>query len=135
MERAEGRDVPVDVGRARQFVESAEEFFGDAEHEDTSLNGSLLLYYQACLSAMSAVLASSGRAVGGGDSGHVVLIGETNRLLGDAFTELLARVSETRRERNDVSYAAVRATPMAVESARQDARDLIDAARRHVDAQ
>jgi hypothetical protein len=129
MSRAEARDVPVDRDRARLFIEAADEFYADAQQAGTSLNGSAILYYQTCVSAMKAVLAAAGRDVGGGDAGHVVMIGETNGILGDAYTDLLTRVSEDRRERNDVSYAAVRATPLAVEAMRSDARELIDAAR------
>jgi hypothetical protein len=133
MNRAEARDVPVDLARAADFVNAAEEYFADADQAGTSLNGSLILYYQSCISAMSGVLAAAGRDVGGGDSGHIVLVGEANGILGAAFTELLDRVSDDRRERNDVSYAAVQATPLAVETARQDARELIDAARYYVE--
>ena len=132
MSRAEARDVPADPERARAFLASSEEFYRDAEQPRMSLNGAAILYYQACVSAMKAVLAAAGRDVGGGEAGHLVLIGETNRLLGDAHTDLLNRVSEDRRERNDVSYAAANATPLAVETMRSDARELIEAARRFV---
>ncbi len=134
MSRAEARAVPPDQARAAQFLHAAERVFADAERTEMSSEGALILYYQACVAGMKAVLAAGGRDVGGGDDGHVVLIGEVGGLLGPVFDELLARIGEDRRERNAVSYAAVVPSALAVETVRQDARELLDAASRFVRA-
>ena len=134
MTRAEARSVPPDPDRARQFLSASRQFVADGERPELSRSSALLIYYQGCVSAMKAILAAAGRDVGGGDAGHLVLIAETVGLLGPAYADLLNRVAEDRRERNAVSYQAVGATAMMVETVRQDASDLLEAAERFVES-
>jgi hypothetical protein len=125
---AEIEAVDPDPERAREFLQKAETFLADGEHPDLSLEASVVLYYQACLSAMDAVLTDAGRRVTSGTHSHAVRISECAGLLGEGYVELFDRMDYWRRERGDVSYAAVTPSSSTVAAIQADARDLVDAA-------
>jgi hypothetical protein len=123
MSRAEIRDAPRDPGRAAEFLDQARRFVGDAEAPGVSAAGTCILLYQACVSAMDAVLTYEGRTVGAGEASHIVRIGETLRLTGDSNAELFERLQdEWRVERGEVSYGVVVPPEAEVESQRSDTR-------------
>lgn len=107
MARAELSEIPPDADRAAEFLQQARSFLRDGEQDGTSLAGAAVLYYQACLAAIDAVLTSAGRRVGAGEEAHIVRIEAGAALLGGGYTELFERLDEWRRQRHDASYAAV----------------------------
>jgi hypothetical protein len=133
MSRAQIRDIRPDPDRAAEFLAQARRFLADAELPDVSLPGTCFLLYQACLAAMDAILAFSGRTVGLGESSHVVRIGEALRLVGSSHEELFERLQdEWREQRGEVSYGALVPPAAEVDSQRSDTRELIDLAAAHI---
>ena len=56
-------------------------------------------------------------------------------ILGEGFADLFDRLDVWRRERNEVSYAAVTPSAADVAAIQIDARDVLAAAERHVSEQ
>jgi len=56
----------------------------------------------------------------------------TASVLGAGFTELFVRLDEWRRERHDVSYAAITPSAADVAAIQADARDVVAAAEGHL---
>jgi hypothetical protein len=127
MTRAEVESVEPDPGRARDFLLQAKKFLADAELPKTSLEGSVVLYWNACIAAMDAVLANAGLRIGRGDDSHVVRVEAAQGVLGVGYSELFERLGEWRRERHEVSYAAVTPSAADVAAMQGDARDVIAA--------
>jgi hypothetical protein len=129
---AEIEHVEPDLERAREFLEQAQTFLRDAESARLSLESSVVLYYQACLSAMDAILTHAGRRVTSGTNAHIVRIEEAAALLGSGYAELFERLEFWRRERGEVSYAAVQPAAATVAALQTDTRDVVAAAERYV---
>jgi hypothetical protein len=53
---AEIEEVDADPERAREFLSQAKTFLKDAAKEDLSLESTVVLYWNACISGMDAVL-------------------------------------------------------------------------------
>lgn len=132
MTRAEIEAVDPDPGRANDFVAQARRFLEDADRETTHVESAVILYSNACISAMDAVLAVEGARIGSGEGSHAVRIEATSSFLGSGFAELFERLDEWRRERNDVSYAAITPAAADVAAMQADARDVLAAAEAHV---
>lgn len=132
MTRAEIEAVEPDLARASDFVEQAERFLTDADREDTHLESAVVLYWNACISAMDGVLAASGMRVGSGEDSHAVRIEAFRAAAGGGYAELSTRLDEWRRERHDVSYAAVTPPAADVAAMQTDARDVLAAAKEHI---
>ena len=133
MSRAQIDTVEPDAGRARAFLAQAQVFVADAEQPGTSLEGAVVLYYQACLSAMDGLLAAVGRRVGAGVESHSVRIAEAARHLGGGYAELTERLQIWRSERAEVSYAAITPGAQDVAALREDAHDLLAAVHQFLD--
>ena len=134
MGQAEIERVDPDLSRGREFIEQASRMLRDGDDPDISLAGSVVLYYQACLCAMDAVLAAAGSRVTSGINSHRVRIHEVAALLGDGYGDLADRMDEWRRERSGVSYAAVEPSAASVAALQQDAREMVEAAARFVNS-
>ncbi len=132
MTRAEIERVDRDVGRANDFVAQAQRFLEDADRETTHLESAVFLYWNACISAMDAVLAVEGLRVGSGEDSHAVRVEAAASALGAGFADLFYRLGEWRRERHDVSYAAITPAAADVAAMQADARDVLAAAEAHV---
>jgi AcrR family transcriptional regulator len=132
--RAAVEAVDPDPERARDFLVSATRFLADADRDSTSMEGSVVLYWQACISALDAILAASGQRVGRGTHSHAVRVEAAATVAGAGCAELFERLDEWRRERTDVSYAAVTPSAATVAAMQTDTRDVVEAATILVDA-
>jgi hypothetical protein len=126
--RAEIEDIEPDPGRARDFLAAARTFLADADRPTTHPESTVVLYWQACVSALDAILAAQGRRVGHGAGSHSVRVEGAAAILGARYDELFERLDEWRRERNDVSYAAVTPPAADVAAMQTDTRDIVEAA-------
>jgi hypothetical protein len=132
MSRAEIELVDPDPGRARDFIQQARRFIADAERGTTSPESAVVLYWNACISSMDAVLTASGRRVGSGEDSHIVRVEAACGVLGAGYQELFERLDQWRRTRHYVSYAAITPPTAEVAALQGDARDVLDAAARFV---
>jgi hypothetical protein len=125
--------VDPDRGRARDFIVAAERFLADAE-QTAHQESAVVLCWQACLSSLDAILAVEGLVVGSGEGGHRIRIEVVRDLVGKGYAELFDRLDEWRRERNDVSYAAITPADAAAAAMMGDTRDVVALAAVHVSA-
>ena len=132
MTRAEVEPVEPDDARAGDFLEQAKRFLAGGEAAP-NLESAVVLYWNACISAMDAVLAADGFRIGGGEDSHAVRIEAAFRLLGGGFSDLRERLDEWRRERHGVSYRAITPAAADVAAMQTDARDIVAAAEEHLD--
>ena len=128
MTRAEVEPVEPDFDRARDYVAQAKRFLIDAERDSTHLESAVVLYWSVCISAMDALLAAAGLRIGRGQDSHAVRVETARELLGAGFHDLCDRLDEWRRERHDVSYAAITPAAGDVAAMQADARDILAAA-------
>jgi hypothetical protein len=126
--RAEVEPVEPDFDRARDYVAQAKRFLIDAERDSTHLESAVVLYWSVCISAMDALLAAAGLRIGRGQDSHAVRVETARELLGAGFHDLCDRLDEWRRERHDVSYAAITPAAGDVAAMQGDARDILAAA-------
>jgi len=130
MTRAELETVDPDVTRSRDFVAQAKRFLQDAERPETNPESAVILYWNTCIGAMDAILAVKGLRVGAGEGSHAVRIEGVRTSLGAGFADLCDRLDEWRRERHDVSYAAIRPAAADIAAMQTDARDILAEAER-----
>ena len=128
MTRAEVEPVEPDFDRARDYIAQAKRFLIDAERDSTHLESAVVLYWSVCISAMDALLAAAGLRIGRGQDSHAVRVETARELLGAGFHDLCDRLDEWRRERHDVSYAAITPAAADVAAMQADARDILAAA-------
>jgi hypothetical protein len=126
--RAEAEPVEPDFERAGDYIAQAKRFLSDAERDSTHLESAVVLYWSVCISAMDALLAAAGWRIGRGTDSHAVRVETTRQVLGAAFSDLCERLDEWRRERHDVSYAAITPGAGDVAAMQADARDILAAA-------
>jgi hypothetical protein len=129
--RAEAERVEPDLERAGDFVAQAQRFLVDAERA-THLESAVVVYWNTCISAMDAALATAGLRIGSGEDSHAVRVETVRRVLGGGFGDLCHRLDKWRRERHDVSYAAITPAAADVAAMQADARDVLAAAEDHV---
>jgi hypothetical protein len=132
MTRAEIEQVEADVARARDFISQAKKFLADADRNSTQPESAVVLYWSACISALDAILAASGHRVGSGEDSHKVRVEGARGILGGGFEDLFNRLDEWRRERHDVSYAAISPAAADVAAMQTDARDIVAAAEEYL---
>lgn len=125
MTRANAEPVEPDFERAGDYIAQAKRFLADAERHSTHLESAVVLYWSVCISAMDALLAAAGLRIGRGEHSHAVRIETTRQVLGAAFSDLGERLDEWRRERHDVSYAAITPGAADVAALQADARDIL----------
>jgi hypothetical protein len=124
---AEIENVEPDSHRALEFLKQAKTFLADAGKEDIALESAVVLQWNACISAMDAALTHAGLRVTSGAYGHGVRVRAAESVLGAGYEELFERMDVWRRERGDVSYAAVQPSGASVDAMESDARDLVAA--------
>lgn len=134
MTEARTEPVPPDPAAARIFLERADAFFADGGRTELNLESRQIIYWQACTSAMEAVLLSSGVRVKAGSGGHILRLTEVHRLLGNRDPDLFERLDLHRDARHDVSYYAGVATESQIEALRAAAAEFLVLARAHVEA-
>jgi hypothetical protein len=125
--RAEAEPVEPDFDHARDYIAQAKRFLSDAERDSTYLESAVVLYWSVCVSAMDAVLSAAGLRIGRGQDSHAVRVETTLQVLGAGFSDLCDRLDEWRRERHDVSYAAITPAAGDVAAMQADARDILAA--------
>jgi hypothetical protein len=130
--KAEIEPVEPDDARARDFLTQAKRFLADAEAA-SHLESAVVLYWNACISAMDAVLSAAGFRIGSGEDFHAVRIEAAFGVLGGGFDDLRERLDEWRRERHGVSYRAITPAAADVAAMQTDARDIVAAAEDHLD--
>ena len=128
MTRAEAEPVEPDFAHARDYIAQAKRFLIDAERDSTHLESAVVLYWSVCISAMDALLAAAGLRIRRGQDSHAVRVETIRHLLGAGFADLCDRLDEWRRERHDVSYAAITPAVADVAAMQGDARDILTAA-------
>jgi hypothetical protein len=126
--RAEAEPVEPDFEHARDYIAQAKRFLSDADRDSTHLESAVVLYWSVCISSMDALLAAAGLRIGRGEDSHAVRVATTGQVLGAGFNELCDRLDEWRRERHDVSYAAITPAAGDVAAMQADARDVLAAA-------
>lgn len=126
--RAAILSVEPDAARANDFLAQARRFLQDADRDSTHLESAVVLYWNACISAMDAILTAAGLRVGSGEDSHSVRVEAAAGVLGAGYADLFERLDEWRRERHDVSYAAVTPPAGDVDAMQGDARDVVVAA-------
>jgi hypothetical protein len=132
MTRAELEHVEPDAGRAQDFIGQSRVFLEDAERETTHLESAVVLYWNACIAAMDSLLAVEGLRVGSGEGSHAVRVEGVRTILGAGFDDLCDHLDEWRRERHDVSYAAITPAAADVAALQRDTRDILAATEGHV---
>ena len=132
MSRAELESVPADSRRSQDFLAQAHRFLEDADRKGVHLESAVVLYWNACISAMDAILTGAGYRVGTGDHAHALRVEAAGSLLGDGYRDLIERLDEWRRQRHNVSYAAVTPSASVVAAIQADARDIVAAAATHL---
>jgi hypothetical protein len=132
MTRAELESVEPDASRAQDFIAQSRRFLEDAERDTTNPESAVVLYWNACIAAMDALLAVEGLRIGSGEGSHAVRVEAARRILGAGFDDLCDRLDEWRRERHDVSYAAITPGAADVAALQTDTRDVLAATEGHV---
>ena len=125
--------VSADAATARVFLDRAEGFLSDAAGGGMTASGRQILLWQACMSAMEAVLLAAGRRVTGGDGSHVLRLEETQRRMGTEHLDLFERLDTHRELRHEASYPLGVVSENETETTRQDAERLLEAARHFVE--
>jgi len=125
--RALVEQVDPDLGRALDFISQGRRFLADAD-DASHLESAVVLYWNTCISAMDGLLAAAGLRVGRGEDSHAVRVESVRNVLGAGFDDLCDRLDEWRRERHDVSYAAITPAAADVAAMQTDARDILAAA-------
>lgn len=127
MTSARAEYVPADPATARVFVDQAERFLEDA---DGMAPASVqILCWQACISAMEAVLLIAGRRVTAGDGAHVLRLREAEKQVDGDRSDIFERLNDHRELRHDVSYHAGVISEQEAESTRRDASEIVAIAR------
>ena len=97
--------VPPDPAIARVFLERAEQVWSDAGASGLEPVSQQLWNWQACISAMDAVLLVGGKRVAGSEGGHRLRIDATEEVLPTDQGALFERLHSHRELRNEASYA------------------------------
>lgn len=105
------------------FLDQAERFLADAE--GVAPASVQILCWQACISAMEAVLLVAGRRVSAGDGAHVLRLREAEKQIDDDRSDLFEPLNDHRELRHDVSYHAGVISEQEAESTRRDAAEIV----------
>lgn len=125
MTLAEVEYVPADPATARVFLDQADAFLQDASSHDLAHASVQILCWQACISAMEAVLLMAGRRVTAGDGAHLLRLREAERQIDSEHSDLFERLNDHRELRHEASYHAGVISEQEAESTRDDAEELI----------
>ena len=113
---------------AREFVDQARMFLGDAASDGLSNESRSVLLHQAAVSACDAILQAAGLRVTSGDGAHALRLDEAIDLLAGENDELLERLHSSRSRRNEASYALGLVADVSLEEAREATTELIERA-------
>jgi hypothetical protein len=132
MTEARVEPVPADPATARVFLDRAEQFLADGDQPAIAHESKQILYWQACIAMLEALLLAAGRRVTPGSGGHMRRLEEADRVLAHKHSGLFEDLDLHRDARNDVSYAAGVASELDVRALRSAASDLFDVVGRYV---
>jgi hypothetical protein len=125
--------VPADPAGARVFLDQAERFLADGDQPPIGQESRQILYWQACISMLEALLLAAGRRVTPGAGGHMRRLEEADRVLAGNHSDLFERLDLHRDARHDVSYAAGIASELGTAALREAAADLFEVVRGYID--
>lgn len=125
--------VPQDAATARILLERAQGFLSDGCQHGNTAPGKQILLWQACLSAVDAILLAAGRRVTGGEGAHAVRLRESQAELGGDHLDLFERLDGHRQLRHGASYHFEMVSDAETETTREDAKRLLEVARRFVE--
>ena len=129
MTDARVEQVYPDRVRAREFLDQADRFRGDANTSGLSAESQSVLLRNAAICACDAILQAAGLRVTSGDNAHALRL-ETalERLDGDT-EELLKSLDASRERRNEASYAASFVPKASLADARESTTELLERVR------
>jgi hypothetical protein len=121
--------VYADRMRAREFLQQADRFRGDADTPDLSAESQSVLLHNATICACDAILQATGLRVTSGDNAHALRF-ETalDHIEGDT-EELLESLDASRERRNEASYAAAFVPETSLADAREATTELLELVR------
>ncbi len=126
--------VHADNVTAREFVEQAEQFLGDASIDGLSSASRVVLLHNATIAACDAILQAVGLRVGSGDRSHALRLERALEELDVDTEELLDRLDASRERRNEASYAVSFIASASVADANDATTELVELARSFVHA-
>ena len=131
MTRARVERVPADAATARALVDQSESHLASARASGVDAESAYGLAYQAALKALIASLLAAGLRVTSGAGGHVVIIGEAQRLL-DVPADTFDRLDRMRRTRHHLFYELDEVTASELDAGLTHADVIVAAASRFV---
>lgn len=133
MTNARVQDVPVDLTAAYRYLAVAVRMYADSDVAALSDEARYTLAYDAARNAITASLRAAGRRVTAGARSHVVTFAEARRILGSEHVDMLRKLDDMRRVRNEIEYDTREVSASEVLAIRGPAGAIIDAATRFVD--
>lgn len=133
MTEARIEPVPPDPATARIRIKDAERYLVDGSRHGLSEESRQLLYWQACLSSLDAVLLTAGARVASGEGGHRLRLVETDRILGGNHPELFEELDAQRARRNAVAYGGAPSSATETSALREAVTQLLELARQFVE--
>lgn len=121
-----------DPATAREFLDQAQTFFGDASNSDNSKESRAVLAHQAAVAACDAVLLHDGRRIAGDEGAHRLRLATAREALGGDLQDLFERLDDSRAWRNDASYRAQLVPDATLAEALEATRELLELVRAHV---
>ncbi|MGA2163325.1 MAG: hypothetical protein ABSH36_02520 [Solirubrobacteraceae bacterium] len=121
--------VYADRVRAREFLEQADRFRGDADTPDLSAESQSVLLHNAAICACDAILQAAGQRVTSGDNAHALRLETALEHLEGDTEELLESLDASRERRNEASYAAAFVAKASLADAREATTELLERVR------
>jgi hypothetical protein len=121
--------VYADRVRAREFLNQADRFRGDADTPDLSGESQSVLLHNAAICACDAILQATGLRMTSGDNAHVLRLETALEHLKGDTEELLESLDASRERRNEASYAAAFVPATSLADAREATTELLERAR------
>src|SRR4051794_20010803 len=94
--------VPADPATARIYLRQAERFLADGDQPSIAQESRQILYWQACISMLDALLLAAGRRVTPGAGGHMLRLEAADAVLAGRHSDLFERLDLHRDARHDI---------------------------------
>ncbi len=121
--------VYADRVRAREFLEQADRFRGDADTPELGAESQSVLLHNAAICACDAILQAAGLRVTSGDNAHALRLETALEHLEGDTDELLDSLDASRERRNEASYAAMFVPTASLADAREATTELLERVR------
>lgn len=126
--------VPPDFADGDRRLAQARNHRRSAQLPGIDNESAYILLYSAAHKAATAVLAVVGRRVSAGERGHVVMLAEVRRALGQEHAQLMTRLDRARQQRHRVAYETLAVGQAELAALLTATQEAIDAAQRFVDS-